>query len=159
MMMPYNTRRRRDRPWPRWSGVAESTRMLFQVCWTILSFMCMFYSLRQPTLFKRLKDIQRIAMTRRSISPSVSSSRPAKRQKVDHLTSESFKHGVMLAPMVRSGACKCSVLFSLFYGLKRPKVPTRLFALKYGAKLVWSPEIVDKAILHAERVVDRMSSA
>lgn len=34
-------------------------------------------------------------------------------------------------------------------------VPTRLFALKHGAKLVWSPEIVDKAILHTERVVDR----
>ena len=38
------------------------------------------------------------------------------------------------------------------------KVPTRLFALKYGASLVWGPEIVDKAILHAERIVDRMSS-
>ena len=37
------------------------------------------------------------------------------------------------------------------------KVPTRLFALKYGASLVWGPEIVDKAILHAERVVDRTS--
>ena len=34
-------------------------------------------------------------------------------------------------------------------------VPTRLYALKYGAKLVWAPEIVDKAILHTERVVDR----
>lgn len=34
-------------------------------------------------------------------------------------------------------------------------VPTRLFALKHGAKLVWGPEIIDKAILHAERVVDR----
>ncbi|KLO20161.1 FMN-linked oxidoreductase [Schizopora paradoxa] len=79
-------------------------------------------------------------MTRRSASPSGSSPRPAKRQKVEHLTSESFKNGVMLAPMVRSGA-----------------LPTRLFALKYGAKLVWSPEIVDKAILHAERVVDPVS--
>jgi tRNA-dihydrouridine synthase 2 len=36
-------------------------------------------------------------------------------------------------------------------------VPTRLFALKHGAKLVWGPEMVDKAMLHAERVVDRMS--
>lgn len=36
-------------------------------------------------------------------------------------------------------------------------VPTRLFALKYGASLVWGPEIVDKAILHSERVVDRTS--
>eukprot|EP00914_Ancora_sagittata_P018006 GHVO01035544.1.p1 GENE.GHVO01035544.1~~GHVO01035544.1.p1 ORF type:complete len:248 (+),score=14.26 GHVO01035544.1:3-746(+) len=43
----------------------------------------------------------------------------------------------MLAPMVRSGA-----------------LPTRLFALKHGARLVWGPEIVDKAVLHAERVID-----
>jgi len=43
----------------------------------------------------------------------------------------------MLAPMVRSGA-----------------LPTRLFALKHGASLVWGPEVIDKAILHAERVVD-----
>lgn len=34
-------------------------------------------------------------------------------------------------------------------------VPTRLFALKHGAQLVWGPETVDKAILHAERKVDR----
>jgi tRNA-dihydrouridine synthase 2 len=34
-------------------------------------------------------------------------------------------------------------------------VPTRLFALKHGATLVWSPEIVDKAILHATREVHR----
>lgn len=34
-------------------------------------------------------------------------------------------------------------------------VPTRLFSLKYGANLVWGPETVDKAILHATRVVDR----
>lgn len=38
-------------------------------------------------------------------------------------------------------------------------VPTRLMALKHGASLVWSPEVVDKAILHAERVVDRKSLA
>lgn len=37
------------------------------------------------------------------------------------------------------------------------EVPTRLFSLKHGASLVWGPEIVDKAILHAERVVDRTS--
>lgn len=34
-------------------------------------------------------------------------------------------------------------------------VPTRLFALKHGAALVWGPEIVDKAILHSTREVDR----
>ncbi|KAF7337811.1 FMN-linked oxidoreductase [Mycena sanguinolenta] len=33
-------------------------------------------------------------------------------------------------------------------------LPTRLFALKHGATLVWGPEMVDKAMLHAERVVD-----
>lgn len=37
-------------------------------------------------------------------------------------------------------------------------VPTRLFALKHGADLVWGPETVDKAILHAERVIDRQSN-
>jgi len=29
------------------------------------------------------------------------------------------------------------------------------FALKHGANLVWGPEMVDKAILNAERVADR----
>ncbi|PAV22671.1 FMN-linked oxidoreductase [Pyrrhoderma noxium] len=78
-------------------------------------------------------------MSRRASSSSPPSSpRPLKKQKMDtHLTSESFRNGVMLAPMVRSGA-----------------LPTRLYALKHGAKLVWTPEIVDKAILHAERSVD-----
>jgi len=33
-------------------------------------------------------------------------------------------------------------------------LPTRLTALKHGASLVWGPEIVDRAILHTERVVD-----
>lgn len=56
---------------------------------------------------------------------------------MDHLTKEDFKNGVFLAPMVRSGA-----------------LPTRLFALKHGATLVWAPEIVDKAILHSTREVD-----
>ncbi|KAI3604824.1 trna-dihydrouridine synthase 2 [Moniliophthora roreri] len=78
-------------------------------------------------------------MTRRSASPSLPP--PAKRVKLDTqhapLTPEDFKNGLVLAPMVRSGA-----------------LPTRLFALKHGASLVWGPEIVDKAILHAERVVD-----
>lgn len=34
-------------------------------------------------------------------------------------------------------------------------VPTRLFALKHGATMVWGPEIIDKAMLHAQREVDR----
>ncbi|KAI0030961.1 hypothetical protein K488DRAFT_71767 [Vararia minispora EC-137] len=73
------------------------------------------------------------------MSPS-SAERSTKRQKIDALTPESYRNGVMLAPMVRSGA-----------------LPTRLFALKHGAKLVWGPEVVDRAILHATRVVEPIS--
>lgn len=36
-------------------------------------------------------------------------------------------------------------------------LPTRLLALEYGANLVWGPEIVDKAIIGSERVVDGQS--
>ncbi|KAK7464399.1 tRNA-dihydrouridine synthase 2 [Stygiomarasmius scandens] len=75
-------------------------------------------------------------MSRRTHSASPPPRSP-KRAKIEHLTLDSFKNGVVLAPMVRSGA-----------------LPTRLFALKHGATLVWGPETVDKAILHAERVVD-----
>ncbi|KDR85540.1 hypothetical protein GALMADRAFT_218636 [Galerina marginata CBS 339.88] len=75
-------------------------------------------------------------MSRRPLSTSPSP-RPAKRAKLDHLTPDDFKNGVFLAPMVRSGA-----------------LPTRLFALKHGATLVWGPEIIDKAILHSKREVD-----
>ncbi|RDB29464.1 tRNA-dihydrouridine(20) synthase [NAD(P)+] [Hypsizygus marmoreus] len=78
----------------------------------------------------------RFAMLRRSHSASPAP-RATKRVRIDHLTSEDFKNGVFLAPMVRSGV-----------------LPTRLFALKHGATLVWGPEMVDKAILHAERAVD-----
>ncbi|KWU43594.1 FMN-linked oxidoreductase, partial [Rhodotorula sp. JG-1b] len=45
--------------------------------------------------------------------------------------------GMHLAPMVRIGT-----------------LPVRLVALEYGAELVWGPEIVDKAIIGAERKVD-----
>ena len=66
----------------------------------------------------------------------------------------------MLAPMVRSGTCTFG--FKSEHSGKTDSrfstVPTRLMALKHGATLVWSPEVVDKAILHAERVVDRESS-
>ncbi|KAG6857291.1 hypothetical protein H0H87_006484 [Tephrocybe sp. NHM501043] len=75
-------------------------------------------------------------MLRRAHSPSPEP-RAAKRPRLDHLTPEDFKNGIFLAPMVRSGA-----------------LPTRLFALRHGATLVWGPEMVDKAILHAERIVD-----
>ncbi|KAG9257000.1 putative tRNA dihydrouridine synthase [Emericellopsis atlantica] len=43
---------------------------------------------------------------------------------------------VVLAPMVRSG-----------------ELPTRLLSLKYGADLVWGPEVVDRAIIGATRRV------
>ncbi|TFY73944.1 hypothetical protein EWM64_g10068 [Hericium alpestre] len=76
-------------------------------------------------------------MSRRSLSLTSDDSREAKRPRLDVLTPDDYRNGLILAPMVRSGA-----------------LPTRLFALKHGAKLVWGPEMVDKAMLHAERVVD-----
>lgn len=42
-----------------------------------------------------------------------------------------------LAPMVRSG-----------------ELPTRLMSLKYGADLVWGPEIIDRKLMKCERVVN-----
>ncbi|KAI0829074.1 FMN-linked oxidoreductase [Trametes gibbosa] len=81
-----------------------------------------------------------INMSRRSQPPSPESSpRIAKKPRLEFspLTSEDYKNGLMLAPMVRSGA-----------------LLTRLYSLKHGAKLVWSPETVDKAILHTIREVD-----
>ncbi|KAH9988202.1 hypothetical protein BJV77DRAFT_1061460 [Russula vinacea] len=77
-------------------------------------------------------------MSRRSFSSSPP--RDIKRPRLAGLTPDDYRNGVMLAPMVRSGA-----------------LPTRLFALKHGAKLVWGPEMVDKAMLNAERVMDRVS--
>ncbi|KIY65955.1 tRNA-dihydrouridine synthase 2 [Cylindrobasidium torrendii FP15055 ss-10] len=84
-------------------------------------------------LIVRLPSMQ--TMSRRQLSTSPPP-RSQKRARVDYLTKDDFKNGVFLAPMVRSGA-----------------LPTRLFALKHGATLVWGPEIVDKAILHAKRNV------
>lgn len=49
-----------------------------------------------------------------------------------------FREGLFLAPMVRIGS-----------------LPTRLLSLKYGADLVWSPEIIDRAIMGSDRVVDQ----
>ncbi|KAJ8474244.1 hypothetical protein ONZ51_g7357 [Trametes cubensis] len=79
-------------------------------------------------------------MSRRSRPPTPDSSpRISKKPRLEYppLTADDYKNGLMLAPMVRSGA-----------------LPTRLYALKHGAKLVWGPETVDKAILHTTRVVD-----
>lgn len=53
-----------------------------------------------------------------------------------------YSNKVCLAPMVRIG-----------------ELPMRLLALRYGANLVWGPEIVDKALLSGtpvERVVNGM---
>jgi hypothetical protein len=44
-------------------------------------------------------------MSRRTHSPELSP-RAQKKQKLNHLTSEDYKNGVFLAPMVRSGARK-----------------------------------------------------
>lgn len=48
-----------------------------------------------------------------------------------------FTGKFVLAPMVRIG-----------------ELPTRLLALKYGADLVWGPEIIDKKILRLKRVLN-----
>lgn len=94
-----------------------------------------------------------LAMLRRQVSSSPSP-RAQKRAKLDHLTKDDFKNGVFLAPMVRSGACKCNDFSALYPLILKLIVATRLFALKHGATLVWGPEIVDKAILHSKRVVN-----
>lgn len=48
-----------------------------------------------------------------------------------------YRDTLVLAPMVRSGT-----------------LPVRLLSLYHGAGLVWTPEIVDKAIIGAQRDVD-----
>ncbi|KAJ9097185.1 hypothetical protein QFC21_004854 [Naganishia friedmannii] len=52
-----------------------------------------------------------------------------------------YENKLVLAPMVRTGS----------FGDQQQ----RLLSLHYGAGLVWGPEIVDKAIIGAERIVDR----
>lgn len=71
----------------------------------------------------------------RDSSPFGSEVRPARLPAA--ATSQRFRDSIVLAPMVRSGT-----------------MPTRLLALNYGASLVWGPEIVDRAMLHAKRVVN-----
>ncbi|KAI0063677.1 FMN-linked oxidoreductase [Artomyces pyxidatus] len=105
-------------------------------CWMVFE---LFVPLRRT--LKHAQDIKIgpiYYMSRRS--HSTSPARDVKRPRLTALTPDDYRNGVVLAPMVRSGS-----------------LPTRLFALKHGAKLVWGPEIVDKAILHAERVVDPIS--
>jgi len=48
-----------------------------------------------------------------------------------------YRGKIVLAPMVRSG-----------------ELPSRLTALKYGADLVWGPEIIDRALVETVRRVD-----
>ena len=96
-----------------------------------------------------------VLMSRRS--PSSSPSRDIKRPRLEGLTPGDYRNGLMLAPMVRSGARMSHVLYSFPILISVFLVPTRLFALKHGAKLVWGPEMVDKAMLNSERVVERVS--
>ncbi|TIC72662.1 FMN-linked oxidoreductase [Wallemia mellicola] len=73
-----------------------------------------------------------------SRSPSPNSPEPPKKKtKVENKPFESvdYSNGLHLAPMVRSGT-----------------LPTRLVSLEYGAKLVWTPEVIDKAIIGSHRV-------
>lgn len=49
-----------------------------------------------------------------------------------------YTNKLCLAPMVRSG-----------------ELPMRLLALKYGADLVWSPELVDKKVIQSKRIVNQ----
>jgi hypothetical protein len=96
-----------------------------------------------------------VRMSRRSLSSTSDLPSPKRARLERHLTSHDFKNGLFLAPMVRSGA-RTSFFFHTSISLPdSSSVPTRLFALKHGATLVWGPEMVDKAILHSERVVDR----
>ncbi|QRV94740.1 tRNA-dihydrouridine synthase 1 [Ceratobasidium sp. AG-Ba] len=110
-----------------------------------------------------------MTVSRHSPSPP-SSPRPSKRVKLsgdeNRLSTRAstddswripvdYRNGVVLAPMVRSGSRKdrISSCYDLLADSIFP-VPTRLLSLKYGASLVWSPEIVDKAIIGCERTVD-----
>jgi len=80
---------------------------------------------------------RRMSSSSASSSTLAGSPRPSKRPRLDEACPLDFRDGVFLAPMVRSGT-----------------LPTRLIALAHGASLVWSPEIVDKAILNTTRTVD-----
>lgn len=68
-------------------------------------------------------------------SPGVSS-RPLHPQSDPRMPN--FADGLFLAPMVRIGS-----------------LPTRLLALQYGADLVWTPEVVDRALIGTTRVENK----
>jgi hypothetical protein len=87
-----------------------------------------------------------------------------------------YENKLVLAPMVRTGSCEffassnlltCTdplsqclwfVLITFLIRIHLTILPQRLLSLHYGAGLVWGPEIVDKAIIGAERIVDRKPS-
>ncbi|SCZ99591.1 BZ3500_MvSof-1268-A1-R1_Chr3-1g06130 [Microbotryum saponariae] len=91
--------------------------------------------------------------------------RAAKRIRLDHhqppVRTLPYHKGLHLAPMVRIGTLPTRLLGPCAALLCRAlttadgaRIPT---ALDYGAELVWGPEIVDKAIIGSERVVDPKS--
>lgn len=106
-------------------------------------------------------------------SPSTSTKTPRKRS----VASLPYHSGMHLAPMVRIGTLPLRLIgappppspfFSLSPSTKAGAAGNlrtrdwtdrcrRTAALEYGAELVWGPEIVDKAIIGAERKVDRQS--
>ncbi|GHJ86633.1 hypothetical protein NliqN6_3035 [Naganishia liquefaciens] len=65
-----------------------------------------------------------------------------------------YENKLVLAPMVRTGSLPmvCRILAHRFSISDTQS--QRLLSLHYGAGLVWGPEIVDKAIIGAERIVD-----
>lgn len=78
----------------------------------------------QPTL-KSIRSPLRMSRRERSSSTS-SFPRESKRPRLEApLTSEDYKNGIVLAPMVRSGARKPSTIVGLFVG-----VGSRFFVLK-----------------------------
>jgi hypothetical protein len=78
---------------------------------------------RNPQLHTLTSNLFCITMSRRSHSASPSpDSRPTKRARLDSeegsargLTPDDYRDGVMLAPMVRSGACECCFLGELWW--------------------------------------------
>jgi tRNA-dihydrouridine synthase 2 len=53
------------------------------------------------------------------------------------MTHLDYKNKIILAPMVRIGS-----------------LPMRLLALRYGADLVFSPEIIDRRLIGSQRVLN-----
>lgn len=88
-----------------------------------------------------------------SRSPSPNSPEPPKKKtKVENKPFESvdYSNGLHLAPMVRSGTR--GYIYIHTFSISHITVPTRLVSLEYGAKLVWTPEVIDKAIIGSQRV-------